>query len=257
MSWEIKQVSKPKLKNPILIEGLPGVGNVGKITVDFIIDKLRAKKLFEFSSYNLPHCVFINEDNLMELPTIEIYYKNLKNKTLLFLAGDIQPLDEVSCYEFCNKILDTFEKDKVREIITLGGIALQRIPKSPKVYCTGNSKKIINKYKTNGISNKIYGMIGPIIGVSGLLAGLAGKREIPAISLLAETYAHPTYLGIKGAREILKILNKELDLNINLEELDEEITKIEEEIKTKTNRIRKIQKVKKIPKISHDINYIG
>ena len=257
MSWEIKQVSKPKIKNPILIEGLPGVGNVGKIAVDFIIDKLKAKKLFEFSSYSLPHCVFINENNLMELPIIEVYYKDLKNKTLLFLAGDIQPLDEVSCYEFCNKILDTFEKDKVKEIITLGGIALQRIPKSPKVYCTGNSKKIISRYKTNGISNKIYGMIGPIIGVSGLLAGLAGKRKIPAISLLAETYAHPTYLGIKGAREILKILDKELNLNINLEELDDEITKIEEEIKTKTNRIRKIRKSRKIPEISHDISYIG
>lgn len=257
MTWEIKQVSKPKIKNPILIEGLPGVGNVGKIAVDFIIDKIKAKKLFEFSSYNLPHCVFINENNLMELPTIEIYYKNLKNKTLLFLAGDIQPLDEVSCYEFCNKVLDTFEKDKVKEIITLGGIALQRIPKSPKVYCTGTSKKVISKYRTNGISNKIYGMIGPIIGVSGLLAGLAGRRKIPAISLLAETYAHPTYLGIKGAREILKVLNKELNLNINLEELDDEITKIEEEIKTKTNKIRKIRKPKKIPKISHDISYIG
>ena len=27
----VKNINSPKLKNPILIEGLPGVGNVGKI----------------------------------------------------------------------------------------------------------------------------------------------------------------------------------------------------------------------------------
>jgi len=36
-----EKFSKPlKLKNPILIEGLPGIGNVGKIAIDYIIDNL-------------------------------------------------------------------------------------------------------------------------------------------------------------------------------------------------------------------------
>src|SRR3989344_6443710 len=156
MNWEFKQLSNPKIKNPILIEGLPGMGNVGKIVVDFMIDNLDAKKLFEISSYSFPHCVFVNEQNLIELPTIDIYYKNIKNKTLLLLSGDIQPLNEQSCYEFCHRVLDTFEKKNVKEIITLGGIELPRIPKSPKIYCTGNSKDIINKYKSPKINPNIY-----------------------------------------------------------------------------------------------------
>ena len=34
--WEVTQLSKtrPKLNQPILIEGLPGIGNVGKIAVE-------------------------------------------------------------------------------------------------------------------------------------------------------------------------------------------------------------------------------
>ena len=28
------------IRNPVLIEGLPGIGNVGKIVVDFLIDQL-------------------------------------------------------------------------------------------------------------------------------------------------------------------------------------------------------------------------
>ena len=98
MTWHINKIAKPKIKNPILIEGLPGVGNVGKIATDFMIDNLKAKKLYEITSYNLPHFVFVNEDNLVELPSIEVFYKNYKNRTILLLAGDIQPIDEYSCY---------------------------------------------------------------------------------------------------------------------------------------------------------------
>ena len=46
--WNIKQIGKiPKLKNAVFIEGLPGIGNVGKVAVDFLIDELKAKKLYE------------------------------------------------------------------------------------------------------------------------------------------------------------------------------------------------------------------
>ena len=38
--------SKLKLNKPIFIEGLPGIANVGKIAVDFMIDELKAKKLY-------------------------------------------------------------------------------------------------------------------------------------------------------------------------------------------------------------------
>jgi len=37
-TWKVEFFEKPKLKDPILIEGLPGIGNIGKLAVDFIID---------------------------------------------------------------------------------------------------------------------------------------------------------------------------------------------------------------------------
>ena len=82
--WTVEQFGKkPKLNKPIFIEGLPGIGNVGKVTVDFIVDELKAKKLYEISSYTFPHSVFVNEDNLVELPKIELFYKKLKNIDIL------------------------------------------------------------------------------------------------------------------------------------------------------------------------------
>src|SRR3990167_176252 len=240
--WRIMQIGKsPRLNNPVFIEGLPGIGNVGKVAVDFLIDELKAKKLYEITSYTFPHSVFVNEDNLVELPIVEVFYKKFSGKRdLLLLGGDVQPIDEISSYEFSDKILDIVQKFNGKEVITLGGIGLADIPKNPKVYCTGNTRKIIDRYKSELVSNKLYGVVGPIVGISGLLLGLASRRNMEAISFLAETYGHPMYLGIKGAKEILNILNKKLDLKINTAKLDREIKDIESEVIKKTEQLSEV-----------------
>jgi len=259
--WKFVQFGKlPKLSKPVFIEGLPGIGNVGKVAVDFLIDELDAKKLYEITSYTFPHSVFVNEDNLVELPIVEVFFARSGKKDLLLLGGDVQPIDEISSYEFSEKILDLAQKFGVNEMITLGGIGLADIPKKPRVYCTGNSKKIIDRYKSDAVSNKLYGVVGPIIGVSGLLLGLASKRNMEAISFLAETYGHPMYLGIKGAKEILRVLNKKLALDIDVDKLDREIKNIEGEIMKKTEQLSEITKqiaLKKLQKKLGNVDYIG
>ena len=262
--WRIEQLTKgQKLNNPILIEGLPGIGNVGKVAIDFLIDELKAKKLYEITSYTFPHSVFVNEDNLVELPRIEIFYKKFNNKRndLILLSGDVQPVDEVSSYEFSDKILDILEKFKGKEVITLGGIGLAEIPKKPKVYCTANTKKIIQKYKNGMVNDQLYGVVGPIIGISGLLLGLAKRRNIDAISFLAETYGNPMYLGIKGSIEILKVLDKKLKLNISMSRLNKEIKELESDILHKTEQISEVAKqtaLKKLKsKFGNEVDYIG
>jgi len=257
--WKISKIAKKiKLNNPVLIEGLPGIGNIGKVAVDFMIDDLEAKKLCEFESHSYPHSVYVNEKNLIELPSIEMYYKQRKSKQdLLFLSGDVQPIDEHSCYQFSEKVLELFQKQNGKEIITIGGIAQKQIPKNPKIFCTGNSQKIINNYtKGMKINKNLYGTIGPITGVSGLLLGLAKKHKIPAITLLAETHAHPLYLGVSGAKEIIKILNKKLGLKVQTNSLDKEIQEIEQELQEFGENI-KPTRLKKIKSKTKEVNYIG
>ncbi len=244
----------PHLQNPILIEGLPGIGNVGKVAVDFMVDRLNAKKIMEIYSHSFPHSVFVNEDNLVELPTVELFYKKRKGKRdLIFLAGDIQPLDEESSYEFSHKVLDILKELNGSELITLGGIGLPDIPEKPRVYCTGTSKKMIEKYrKGEKISRNLFGVVGPIVGVTGLLIGLAKEKNVEGVCLLAETYGHPLYLGVKGSKEVLRILNKKLSLDLDVQSINREIEDIEEELAKKVKDINEIMKPKKEHK-----DYIG
>ena len=240
-SWEIMPEYKavPKLSNPILIEGLPGIGNVGKIAVDFLIEELNAKKLYSFFSYKFPYSVFVNEENLVERPKLEIYYKKFSAGTkpdLLLLTGDIQPIDEESGYSFCEEVIKIMKEFHCTEGVPTGGIGLQSVPDKPRIFCTGNDAELLKAYarKDLGVEKKIFGVVGPIAGVSGILLGLAQLREVKCVSLLAETFGHPMYLGIKGAKELLKVLEKKFNFGIDLNKMGKEIVEVEKELIKRT-----------------------
>ena len=119
MSFKIKTLKKINFKNPILLEGLPGIGNVGKITLDYLVDSLNAKPFLEIYSNRFPNSVFVNEYNLIDLPKITLFYKKIKGKEFIFLGGDVQPVDEAGSYEFCDEVLKLFKKFKGKKMITL------------------------------------------------------------------------------------------------------------------------------------------
>ncbi|OIO64750.1 hypothetical protein AUJ68_05230 [Candidatus Woesearchaeota archaeon CG1_02_57_44] len=232
MTWTIEdKKTKPRLKRPILIEGLPGIGNVGKIAVDYLIDELRAEKYCSFFAEGMSHSVYVNEENLIEMPQIELYYKKNGRQDLLLLCGDVQPPDEISAHHFCEKVLDVFGSFDGQRIITIGGIGLQEVPTNSKIYCTGNNAKAVKEFtKDTKARTDIYGVVGPIIGVSGMLLGLGQRRKIPAVALLAETFGHPMYVGLKEARAVIKLLATKLNLDVNLKDLNKEIRRIDKEI---------------------------
>ncbi len=244
MEWVFSLVPerRPTLEDPILIEGLPGIGNAGKIAVDFLVEKLKAKKLYNIFSYYLPHSVFVNEDNLVELPKIELYYKKSRNgRDMLFLVGDTQPVDEPSCYAFCRKVLSVVSEYGCKEIMTLGGIGLKELNEDPRLYITGTSKEVIDKYSTKDIQRDLYGTVGPIVGVSGVLVALSRLKGQEGVTVLGETLAHPMFVGIKTSKVMLAYMSQVIGFRVSLKELDNEIEHLEKELKA-VGELEEIQK---------------
>ncbi len=229
--WIIKKcfTGKIDLNDPVLIEGLPGIGNVGKLSVDFMIDEIKPQLLYEIHSHLFPNSVFINDKNVVELPIVCLYaYKSKSGRDILLLSGDVQPIDEESSYKFCNKILDLVKEFGCKEVITLGGIGLHAGPKNPKVFGAVTEEDMIKKYQE--LDGKIIfnkSKAATIVGAAGLLIGLASLRGWKGVSLLVETIGHRYHLGLREAKELIKNINNIFSLDMDLKALDKEIIKAE------------------------------
>ncbi len=232
MSWTVETKKKlTTLNNPVLFVGLPGIANVGKIVVDFMIDSKKAECIAEFHSHALPHTVFVNQSSLIEMPKIALYHLKAEPQDILLLSGDAQPVDERAAHEFCETLIQYCKELGCQGVISIGGIALKKIPKKPKVFVTGTHKKYVDAFcKNTPCYSKVYGIVGPIIGVTGLIVAQAGKTALFNACVLVETYGHPFYLGIPGAREVLQVLNKKYHVKLDLSSLDEEIKEMEEDL---------------------------
>lgn len=243
---------KPKLNNPILIEGLPGIGNVGKLAVEHLIDSVKAKKFAEVYSKDFPPQVFINTDGTIKLVNNELYYyksKNKKQRDLLLLTGDYQGLSSQGQYELVEKILDLCKELGVKEMYTLGGYGLGHDIEKPKVLCATTNKTLVKEMKKYGAVFKKNEPGGGIVGASGLLLGLGKLRKIKGACFMGET---PGYLvDPKSAKAVLKILMKITNIDINLTALEKKAREIE----TIAEQLREMENMSKDK--GEELKYIG
>ncbi len=219
--------------NPVLIEGLPGLGLVGKIALRYMIKQLKAQKIAYLYSPHFPYFVLVNKKgNVRLLRGAFYYYKNPNGNDLLLFTGDSQSQTIEGQYEIADQILSFSERHQVKTIATIGGYRMEPKEK-PKVFIAATSQEIIDKALQAGATLSTSG--SPIVGTAGLILGLAKFKKIGALCLLGETRGYlPDPLAAKSVLEVLKsTFNFELDLS----GLDEEIARAE----TMVTRLQQIE----------------
>src|SRR3989338_5144140 len=121
MSTDIHEIEKPKLKNPVFIEGLPGVGNVGRIAAGYLVEELKAKKFAELYSPHFPPFVLLHNNVASVLKNEFYYWKNPKGDDIVILVGDSQANDPTGNghYDVVEKILNLCGEIGVKRMFTL------------------------------------------------------------------------------------------------------------------------------------------
>lgn len=257
----------PKLENPIFIEGLPGVGNVGRIAVDYLVEELKAEKFAElFSSHFMPF-VLLHQSSAVHVLKNEFYYWKAKNKTqrdLIILIGDSQSIDPIGHYEIVDVILDFLEKYGVKEMFTIAGLNVGKETKKPKIIGAVSEPEIAKKYQNYGINFDTGSKVGTIVGASGLLIGLGRYRGIKGVCLLGETGGLPEIPDPKSAEEVLNVLTRILNVKIDMSKLRERVKEREEFMskiqKEQSKAIREVisrQAKKAVKEEEEELKYIG
>ena len=190
----IKEPPKKKEKR-IMIVGMPGIGNVAKLSLEYIIDVLKPQKSAVFASKRMPVFSYIDSSNKMKLPEISLYQKKFGTTRVFFLSGDYQPLSEEDMFSFCELLLEFCKSWNIKEIVCTGGVGLPHIPDDPGIYAS-TATSVPKKIESLGAKTKIHGVISTIAGVTGLLPVLSEKYKItsvPRFSLLISSTSYPDF----------------------------------------------------------------
>jgi len=229
----------PKLKDPIFVEGLPGVGNVGRIAAGYLAEQLKAKEFAElFSPHFLPF-VLLHQSSAVHVLKNEFYFWKAQNKNqrdLVILIGDSQSIDPLGHYEIVETVLDFLEKLGVKEIITIAGLNVGKLEKKPKVIGAVSDPSVIKKYKGIGIDFDAGSKVGTIVGASGLFIGLGRYRNMSGLCLLGETSGFPIIPDPRSAEVVLDTLKKILKIDLDMSRLKDKVKEME-------NFMKKIEKI--------------
>ncbi|MEA3293388.1 MAG: proteasome assembly chaperone family protein [Euryarchaeota archaeon] len=250
----IKVIKKVKLENPILIEGLPGVGHVGKLVAEHIVEELNAEKIVEIYSPHFPPQVLINDDFIAELVKNEVYaYKSDNKIDILIVVGDHQSVTNEGHYEISGIILDIAQEYDVKRIYTLGGYGTGQLVENGTVLGAVNNIDMIEEMKKYGIEFRDNEPAGGIVGVSGLILGMSKFRDIDAACLMGITSGY--LVDPKSAQAVLDVLCEILNLEIDTQALEDRAKEMEKII-AKIVEIEQMQMQHEIG-ADEDLRYIG
>lgn len=232
MATQIKIVSKKKLKNPVLFTGLPGIGLVGKICVDYLLKQFKPERIAVVVSDSFPPSIH-TQNGLIELIQDELVHCKIAGKDYLFLAGPVQPYLDARTgssqehYEFSESILKAAKALGVKQVFTLAGINIgdQRLTKEPHVIVSATSKKLLDEFKKAGAFPSEHD--GLISGAAGLLLGLGKGHGMEGACLMGETNASLVYGDHGAAKKVLELLSIKFGWKIKMEAIDQESKNIE------------------------------
>jgi len=215
---ELIKLKDVRPKNPVLVQGVPGLGLVGKIAANYLIESLESEKIAVIYSDYLPlpdgsSGVRIEEDIVP--PSYDLYLAKGDNLDLIILTSEVQPTI-FGQYEIGELVLDYAIQLGVKIVITMGGY----VPGSPEVkgvFACSNDEEFMRRLNEVGVKTLTGGYV---TGAAGLLVGLADLKGLTSACLLGTT--NGAFPDPKASKMVLEALSKLFKFKIDLEKLERE-----------------------------------
>jgi hypothetical protein len=216
MACTINITEKPELNNPVLIEGLPGIGFVANIAALHLITELKARRFAEIVSASFQDFAVTTENGGARSPVNELYYvkRDDGGRDLIIWYGNTQALTTFGQYELCGKVLDIVQELGCRFVISIGGFKKEQVQAVPGLYTAATDQESLKDALELG--TKI--MVGHVFGIAGLIVGLARIRNVRGFALLVDTLG--MFPDSNATKYALTTLGKYLKFDVDLSKLE-------------------------------------
>ena len=229
-----------EIKDPVMIAGWPGMGNVALGAVNYLRRKIGTVPFAEVESgrFFTPEAVVV-ENGLAKLPRLpqSVFYYSHRPEAIIF-ESDAQ-ISGTDGMHFMKLVLDFAQESRVRRIYTGAAFPMPASHKEPPtVYGVANRKNLLNVLAENHVEIMDAGQIS---GLNGLLLGYAEQRGVEAICLLATmpNYAI-SFPNPKASKALVSVFAHILRIDIDTTELDAFAEEMDKRMRAIEEKIREM-----------------
>lgn len=244
MKFEIKYIRKPELRNPVAIAGLPGIANIGKLSIEYLINELDSNKFAELYTDYFPGWV-TRESGLIDNLRVNFYEGRIDgfNRDLILLTADAQASSSIGQYKLSRRIIEVIDDLSAEMIITMAAFLSPKEDKSPVVGIATDSEtaKLIEDREIELLKE------GRIIGMNGLLVSLAYEKEIKGFCLMGTTSGG--LIDEIASKNVISAISDVLGFELDLNKFKEKVPDLPKFKPQKMN-------MPPIPGTEEDISYI-
>ncbi len=221
------ELSKPDVRDPIFVEGLPGVGNVGKLAAQHLVDTLGATLWCDIFSHDFPPQVTVQTDGTVRLVRNQLWTVPATDDApaLVVMTGDYQPLSSPGQFALVEGVLERIAPLGATHMYTLGGYGLGTSIDDPEVLGAATDLKMVEQLQGLGVKFQEDEPGGGIIGASGLFLGLGMEQGLRGACLMGETSGYMVDPQAAGA--VLQVLGKLLGRDIDLSDIEDKAGEID------------------------------
>jgi len=227
-----------KIKNPIIIEAFPGIGLIGSITTEYLINHLQCEEVGQIIIDDIIPIVAIHSEKLIKPITL---YHDKKNNILIIHS--ISPVKGIE-WKISEAVFDIIKQTQPKQIISLDGVNSQN-KNSSKIYFYSNSKKIEAKMQKAGVDLLKESII------MGVTATIMSKVKKDFVGVFAET--HLNLPDSRAAAGIIEVLDKYLNLKVDYKPLIKKAEMFEASIKDIMEKGKDVVKLQE----NKQVNYFG
>ncbi|MBD3163963.1 hypothetical protein GF323_02075 [Candidatus Woesearchaeota archaeon] len=213
---DLQIILNKKPKNPILIHGFPGIGLVGTIATEFLLDHLKTEQIGKITVEEMPPMVAIHEGKMVD--PFGIFYNKQHNIVILHAVAPTQGFE----WKLAQFIAEAAKRLQAKEIVSIEGVA-GKDPEEFKTFFYTNDKRKEQKLQKSGIEKMKEGII---MGVTGSV--LLKSSDKPLTCIFSET--HTQLPDSKAAAKIIEGLDRYLGLRVDYAPLLKQAENFEEKL---------------------------
>lgn len=216
---------RPELRRPVIIEGLPGVGNVGKLVADLMAEQLGAKRMMRIFSPELPPQVLVDDECIANTACCEVWYADIGERDAVFILGDYQATTPIGQYILSDETFRMFLKYDPSLIVTLGGYGTGALVPAPRVLGAVSDPDMKPALEEAGVGFYPSEPQGGIVGAAAMFLGFGSIYGIPSVCIMGETSGY--IVDYRSARNVLDALCNYLGIHVDASSYQEQIDQID------------------------------